>query len=265
MPAYMPRYALKIEYDGGRFAGWQKQDGPLTVQGAVHDALRMLEADVPSISAAGRTDAGVHALGQVAHCDMEKDWTPFRLAEALNYHLKPLPVAIVDAASVPCDFHARFSAKERRYHYRIVCRRAPLTIDGGHAWGIPRRLDAGAMQSAAQFLVGRHDFTTFRASECQARSPVRTVDAVDVKTSGSDVIIISVRARSFLYRQVRSFVGTLERIGAGAWPPERLLNALMARDRAACGPVAPPDGLYLTGVRYEPDPFIAIDGRSAIR
>jgi len=264
MPAYMPRYALKIEYDGGRFAGWQKQDGPLTVQGAVHGALCRLEADIRGISAAGRTDAGVHALGQVAHCDMEKDWTPFRLAQALNYHLKPLPVAIVDAASVPGDFHARFSARERRYHYRIVCRRAPLTIDGGRAWRVPRRLDAGAMQSAARFLVGRHDFTTFRASECQARSPVRTVDAVDVTASGNDVII-SVRARSFLYRQVRSFVGTLERIGAGAWPPERMLEALMARDRAACGPLAPPDGLYLAGVRYEPDPFIAIDECRAIR
>lgn len=254
MPAFMPRYALKIEYDGGHFSGWQKQDGPPTVQGAVQDALSRLETDVPGISAAGRTDAGVHAFGQVAHCDMSKDWTPYRLAEALNYHLKPLPVAIIDAASVPADFHARFSARERRYRYRIVCRRAPLTLDRGLAWRIGRHLDAKAMHSAAQHLVGKHDFTTFRASQCQARSPVKSVDGVEV-TAAADEVFVSVRARSFLHSQVRSFVGTLERVGSGAWSPERVLEALIARDRNACGPLAPPDGLYLTGVRYEPDPF----------
>ncbi len=254
MPVRMPRYALKIEYDGGHFSGWQKQDGPPTVQGAVEEALGKIEPGIPGISAAGRTDAGVHALGQVAHCDMLKDWTPFRLAAALNYHLKPLPVAIIDAVPVPGDFHARFSARERRYRYRIICRRAPLALDRGFAWRVSRKLDAAAMNAAAQPLVGRHDFTTFRASECQASSPVKTIDEIAVAGTNGE-ILISVRARSFLHSQVRSFVGTLERVGAGAWPPERVSQALLARDRAACGPLAPPDGLYLTSVRYDPDPF----------
>ncbi len=255
MSGRMPRYALKIEYDGGPFSGWQKQDGVPTVQGAIHEALAKLEADVSGVSAAGRTDAGVHAIGQVAHCDLTREWKPFRLAEALNHHLKPLPVAIVDAVSVTDGFHARFSALERRYHYRIVCRRAPLALDQGLAWRVPRRLDTQAMRSAARHLVGRHDFTTFRASECQARSPVKTVDALEITAAG-DGILVSVRARSFLHSQVRSFVGTLERVGAGAWPAERVSDALKARSRAACGPLAPPDGLYLTDIRYDPDPFI---------
>ncbi len=254
MPVRMPRYALKIEYDGGHFAGWQRQDGPPTVQGAVEEALERIEPGVPGISAAGRTDAGVHALGQVAHCDMLKDWTPFRLAAALNFHLKPRPVAIIDAMPVPDDFHARFSARERRYRYRIICRRAPLALDRGFAWRVSRHLDVAAMIAAAQHLVGRHDFTTFRASECQASSPVKTIDEMEV-TATKGEIHISVRARSFLHSQVRSFVGTLERVGTGAWPSERVSEALLARDRAACGPLAPPEGLYLTGVGYDPDPF----------
>lgn len=254
MPAHMPRYALKIEYDGGHFSGWQKQDGPLTVQGALQEALARLDPEVPGISAAGRTDAGVHALGQVAHCDMMRTWEPFRLSEALNHHLKPLPIAIVAVAAVPDDFHARFTARERRYRYRIICRRAPLTLDRGLAWRVPRKLDIDAMRVAARHLVGRHDFTTFRASECQARSPVRTIDAIEVTTSDHEVFV-TVRARSFLHSQVRSFVGTLERVGADAWPSEQVRESLEARDRAACGPLAPPDGLYLTEVRYDPDPF----------
>ncbi len=250
----MPRYALKIEYHGGPFAGWQRQAEHASVQGALEEALARLEREVPSIAAAGRTDAGVHALGQVAHCDLTHDWDPFRLSQAVNYHLKPLPVAVVGAALVDEGFHARFSAVERRYRYRIICRRAPLTFDKGLAWRVQQPLDAAAMQAGAGFLVGHHDFTTFRASQCQARSPVKTVDAVTVAAQG-DEISVSVRARSFLHNQVRSFVGTLERVGAGKWAPERVGEVLQACDRAACGPVAPPDGLYLTGVGYEVDPF----------
>jgi len=250
----MPRYALKIEYHGGPFSGWQRQVEHPSVQGAIEAALAKLETDVPSIAAAGRTDAGVHALGQVAHCDMTKEWDAFRLSEALNFHLKPLPVSVVAAARVDEEFHARFSAQERRYRYRVICRRAPLTFDSGLAWKVPQALDVDAMREAAQFLIGRHDFTTFRATQCQAKSPVKSVDEIGIEGSGEE-IVISVRARSFLHNQVRSFVGTLERVGAGAWQPERVRDALQACDRAACGPVSPPDGLYLVGVGYLVDPF----------
>jgi len=250
----MPRYALKTEYHGGPFSGWQRQAAHPSVQGAIESALAALEPDVPSIAAAGRTDAGVHALGQVAHCDMAKDWDPFRLSEALNYHLKPLPVAVVAAARVDETFHARFSARERRYRYRVICRRAPLTFNKGLVWKVPQPLDIDAMRAGAAHLVGLHDFTTFRASECQAKSPVKTVDALEIEEIG-DEIVVSVRARSFLHNQVRSFVGTLERVGAGAWAPDRVHDALQACNRAACGPVAPPDGLYLVGVGYPDDPF----------
>ncbi len=250
----MPRYALKIEYHGGGFAGWQRQKDHPSVQASVEEALRRLERDAPGIAAAGRTDAGVHALGQVAHCDLARDWEPFRLSEALNFHLKPARVAVIAAARVGEDFHARFSAVERRYLYRVVCRRAPLTHARGLAWKVPGPLDAGAMRTAARHLVGRHDFTTFRAAGCQANSPVKTVDALEIEEAGAE-IAIHVRARSFLHNQVRSFVGTLERVGAGTWPPARMAEALAARDRAACGPVAPPDGLYLAGVDYPEDPF----------
>jgi len=256
------RYALKIEYDGGPFSGWQRQKNHPSVQQAVEDALRKLEADAPGIAAAGRTDAGVHALGQVAHCDLRKDWEPFRLGEALNHHLKPLPVAVVAVAKTRKDFHARFSAIQRRYMFRLVSRRAPVVLDRGRVWQVPRRLHVAAMQAAADMLVGRHDFTTFRAAECQADSPVKTLDSFEIEESpyphGWEVRF-HLRARSFLHNQVRSFVGTLERVGAGAWPPERVGEALRARDRAACGPVAPPHGLYLAGVRYETDPFIGGD------
>ena len=254
----MPRYALKIEYDGGPFAGWQRQDGLPTVQGAIETALCALEPDVPSIAAAGRTDAGVHAWGQVAQCDMARDWDPFRLSEALNYHLKPAPVAIRAAALVAPDWHARFSATERRYTYVIACRRAPLALDAGRAWLVKGGLDPEAMQAAAHALVGRHDFTTFRASICQAKSPVKTLDAAEVEAvdgPGGTQIRLHFRARSFLHNQVRSMVGSLERVGAGKWSPEELRDALEARDRTACGPVAPPEGLYLTGVGYNDDPF----------
>ena len=254
----MPRYALKIEYDGAPFAGWQRQADQPSVQGAVEAALGKLERDVPSIAAAGRTDAGVHALGQVAQCDLAKDWAPFRLMEALNYHLKPAPVAVVACARVGEDFHARFSAVERRYLFRLVSRRAPLVHDRGHAWRVAHALDAGAMQAGADRLVGRHDFTTFRSVQCQADSPVKTLDALDIEAApypGGTEFRFHVRARSFLHNQVRSFVGTLERVGAGAWSPDDVTAALEARDRAACGPVCPPDGLYLAGVGYPEDPF----------
>lgn len=254
----MPRYALKLEYDGAPFAGWQRQAYQPSVQGALEAALARLEADVPSIAAAGRTDAGVHATGQVAHCDMARDWDPFRLSEALNWHLKPAPVAVVAAARVPEDWHARFSAIERRYTYRVICRRAPLVHQAGRAWHVRGDLDFAAMAEAGKHLIGRHDFTTFRASICQAKSPVKTLDDLRVEAvalANGREIRFHLRARSFLHNQVRSIVGTLERVGAGAWTPDDVARALAAADRAACGPVAPPDGLYLTGVGYPEDVF----------
>ena len=254
----MPRYALKIEYDGAPFAGWQRQKDQPSVQGAVEAALARLEPEIPSIAAAGRTDAGVHAFAQVAHCDMARDWDPFRLSEALNYHLKPAPVAIVTCARVPEGFHARFSATERRYLFRLVSRRAPLTHDAGKAWQVAHPLDLQPMRAAARHLLGQHDFTTFRASICQAASPVKTLDAFEIEEQpypGGREFRFSLRARSFLHNQVRSFVGTLERVGAGAWTPDDVKAALEARDRAACGPVCPPHGLYLAGVTYPDDPF----------
>ncbi|HKL69895.1 tRNA pseudouridine(38-40) synthase TruA [Salibaculum sp.] len=255
----MPRYALKVEYNGQPFHGWQRQTELSTVQGAIEGALARLERRPHAIVGAGRTDAGVHALGQVAHCDLDKDWAPFRLSEALNYHLRPAPVAILDCARVAPDWHARFSAVERRYDFRLVARRPPLTHDKGLAWRVPQRLDIEAMRAGAAHLLGRHDFTTFRSSICQADSPVKTLDALEIeqhpRPEGGMEFRFHVRARSFLHNQVRSFVGTLERVGVGAWDPVRVKTALEARDRAACGPVCPPDGLYLAGVGYARDPF----------
>ena len=257
----MPRYALKIEYDGRPFAGWQAQADQPSVQQAVEAALARLDPGFAAgsrIAAAGRTDAGVHATGQVAHADLARDWDPFRLAEALNWHLKPAPVAILAAAAVPGDFHARFSATERRYLFRLVARRAPLTHGRGTAWQVLNPLDAQAMREGAAHLVGRHDFTTFRSSICQAQSPIKTLDEIAIEERpiphGMEYRF-HLRARSFLHNQVRSIVGTLERVGAGSWPPARMAEALAARDRAACGPVCPPHGLYLTGVGYPADPF----------
>lgn len=255
----MFRFALQIDYDGGPFCGWQRQAGGLpSVQQAVEEALARLDPGAPRIAAAGRTDAGVHATGQVAHADLAKDWNPFRLAEALNWHLKPQPVAVIGCARVADDFHARFSAQERRYLFRIVARRAPLTQDRGFAWQVLKPLDLGALRDGAQRLVGRHDFTTFRSVLCQAKSPVKTLDEIEVSDHpypGGREYRLRFRARSFLHNQVRSMVGTLERVGAGAWAPAEVSAALQARDRAACGPVAPPQGLYLTAVRYPADPF----------
>ncbi|MEJ6397529.1 tRNA pseudouridine(38-40) synthase TruA [Yoonia sp. 208BN28-4] len=254
----MPRFALQIEYDGSPFAGWQRQADQPSVQGAIEAALARLQPGQHTIAAAGRTDAGVHATAQVAHCDLTRDWDPFRLSEALNFHLKPAPVAIVGAARVADDWHARFSAHERRYLFRIIARRAPLTFEAGQAWRINHTLNLTAMQAGADQLLGEHDFTTFRSTMCQAQSPVKTLDALDVtevpRANGTEYQF-RVRARSFLHNQVRSFVGTLERVGAGAWTPDDVGRALAARDRAACGPVCPPMGLYLAGVGYPDDPF----------
>ncbi|GAA6208316.1 tRNA pseudouridine(38-40) synthase TruA [Cognatishimia sp. WU-CL00825] len=254
----MVRIALKVEYDGAPFAGWQRQADQPSVQGAIEAALAKLEPGAHTIAAAGRTDAGVHGLAQVAHCDLKRDWTPFRLSEALNFHLKPAPVSIVDAAVVDDDWHARFSAVERRYLFRILMRRAPATHQSGLVWQVKNPLDVQAMQQAAQHLLGLHDFTTFRSSICQAASPVKTLDALEVKakeTLWGDEVHFRVRARSFLHNQVRSFVGTLERVGSGAWAPDDVKTALEAADRARCGPVCPPQGLYLAGVKYPQDPF----------
>ncbi|SFQ35309.1 tRNA pseudouridine38-40 synthase [Roseivivax halotolerans] len=255
----MPRYALMVEYDGGPFAGWQRQADQPSVQGAIEAALAKLEPGPHTIAAAGRTDSGVHARGQVAHTDLAKDWQPFRLQEALNYHLKPAPVAIRRAARVGDEFHARFSAGERRYLYRVLNRRARAVLEAGQVWQVQKSLDLSAMREGAALLLGKHDFTTFRSTMCQAKSPVKTLDAFEVdeiETEAGREIRFRLRARSFLHNQVRSFVGTLERVGAGAWRPEDVRRALEARDRAACGPVAPPQGLYLMGVGYPEDPFV---------
>ena len=254
----MPRYALKIEYHGAPFNGWQRQVDQPTVQGAIEAALAKLEPGAHTIAAAGRTDTGVHGLAQVAHCDMARDWRPFRLGEALNYHLKPQPIAITDCVLAPDDFHARFSALERRYHFRILSRRAPAVHQAGLVWQIKHGLDVEAMQAAADLLVGKHDFTTFRSTVCQAESPVKTLDRLQVsqvETMTGTEYHFDVRARSFLHNQVRSFVGSLERVGAGSWSVADMGTALAAKDRAACGPVCPPQGLYLAHVSYPVDPF----------
>lgn len=254
----MPRYALKVEYHGAPFAGWQRQKDQATVQGAIENALARLEPRAHTIAAAGRTDAGVHALAQVAHCDMNGVWDPFRLSEALNYHLKPAPVAITACAAVGGAWHARFSACQRQYLFRILMRRAPATHQDGLVWQVKHELDVSRMQAAAALLIGRHDFTTFRSTICQADSPVKTLDKLDIKrveTSQGPEVHFDVRARSFLHNQVRSFVGTLERAGAGTWSPDQVGAALAAKNRAACGPVCPPQGLYLAHVEYEDAPF----------
>lgn len=255
----MPRFALRIDYDGGPFQGWQRQaEGQPSVQAAVEAALSRLEPGAHTIAAAGRTDAGVHATGQVATVDLSREWDTFRLGEALNFHLKPLPVAVLAVARVADDFHARFSATERRYVFRLVARRAPVTHDRGRVWQVLNPLDVAAMRAGAAHLLGLHDFTTFRSSICQARSPVKTLDSLEISEhpyAGGREYRFALRARSFLHNQVRSIVGTLERVGAGAWHPDRVAEALAARDRAACGPVCPPQGLYLTGVGYPADPF----------
>jgi tRNA pseudouridine38-40 synthase len=247
----VPRYKLTIEYEGAPFAGWQIQADRPTVQGVLTAAIEALSGEKTPVQGAGRTDAGVHARGQVAHVDLAKDWDTDTVRDALNAHLRPNPVAIVSAERVADGFNARTSAVRRHYLYRIINRRADLTLDAGRAWRVPRPLDAAAMHAAAQRLVGKHDFTTFRSTECQAKSPVKTLQQLDVERAGNDVIVLA-SARSFLHSQVRSMVGSLVMAGEGKWSADDLSRVLAAADRTACGQVAPPDGLYLMRVDYEP-------------
>src|SRR5438105_4406474 len=245
----MPRYKLLIEYDGSPFVGWQIQSSGLSVQGVLMAAIEAFCGERVRARGAGRTDAGVHALAQVAHIDLGKDWEGNTVRDALNAHLRPHPIAVLAAEQVPESFNARFSARQRHYLYRIVNRRADLALARGRAWRLPRVLDHAAMQVGAQRLVGRHDFTTFRDADCQAKSPVKTLDRLDVEREGEEVRI-STAARSFLHSQVRSMVGALVAVGEGRWTADDLATALAACDRAACGPVAPPEGLYLVRVEY---------------
>jgi tRNA pseudouridine38-40 synthase len=251
----MPRYAFLVEYDGAPFAGWQRQSGQPSVQQSIEEALSHLEPGPTTIAGAGRTDTGVHARGQVAHVDLSKTWDPFKLGQALNAHLRPLPVAIRACAGVSDDFHARFSAIRRDYRYRIIVRSAPLALDRGFAWQVPNLDQIAAMRQAASHLIGQHDFPTFRSVHCQALSPLKTLDKIDIEHDG-ETVDFHLSARSFLHNQVRSIIGTLERVGAGRWSPENVANALKAKDRSACGPVAPPDGLTLMNVGYPSDPFV---------
>ena len=245
----MSRYRLTIEYDGTAFVGWQRQANGPSIQEAIEDAIVRLSGEQATLAGAGRTDAGVHALGQVAHLDLGRDLEPEKLMRAINFHLRPRPIVVLSAELAAADFHARFSATARRYLYRIVNRPAPPTLDRGRAWHMPARLNARAMHRAAQTLIGRHDFTTFRAKACQAESPVKTLDELRVIRRG-DEIRIEATARSFLHRQVRNMVGTLKLVGEGKWTEDDVASALAARDRAAGGPTAPADGLYLVEVLY---------------
>jgi tRNA pseudouridine38-40 synthase len=245
----MPRYKLTIEYDGRGFVGWQRQENGPSVQEALERAVVGFCGEKVNIFAAGRTDAGVHALGQVAHFDIDRDARPETVRNALNFHLKPEPVAVLKAEAVQSDFHARFSARQRVYLYRVTNRRAPLALERGRTWWVPTPLDVPAMAAAARALVGRHDFTSFRASICQAASPVKTLDAVAVARDGVE-IRIEVRARSFLHHQVRNIVGTLRRVGEGKWTAADVAAILAARDRCKAGPTAPAEGLYLVSVTY---------------
>ncbi|MFP4002218.1 MAG: tRNA pseudouridine(38-40) synthase TruA [Alphaproteobacteria bacterium] len=245
----MTRYQLILEYDGTPFVGWQRQNNGPSVQQALEEAIAGFCGETVTVFAAGRTDTGVHALGQVVHFDIEKQTAAATVRDALNHHLKPAPVAVLEAREAEPEFHARFDALGRHYLYRIVNRRAPLTLDRNRAWLVVRPLDADAMHEAAQALTGRHDFTTFRAAQCQSASPVKTLDAISVSRQ-LDEVVVKVSARSFLHHQVRSIVGSLAQVGLGRWPVEKIARILEARDRSACGALAPPHGLYLERVDY---------------
>lgn len=251
----MPRYVLLVEYDGAGFVGWQRQETGPSVQQALEEAAAPLAPHDPVVAvAAGRTDAGVHAEAQVAHLDLARDLDPMRLCEALNFHLGAQPVSVLRAARAAEEFHARFSAVGRAYRYDILDRRGRPALAAGRVWHVKRRLDEGAMQAAAALLVGRHDFTSFRAAACQAASPVKTLDRLEVVRDG-DLVRVIAEARSFLHHQVRNMVGTLKLVGEGRWTAAGVAAALAARDRSAAGPTAPAQGLTLTAVRYPLDPF----------
>jgi len=245
----MTRFRLTLEYDGSPFVGWQRQDNGPSVQAALETAIEKLSGERVTVTGSGRTDAEVHALGQVAHFDLEKPFEPGKIRDGLNHFLRSDPVVVLDAAIADADFHARFSARSRHYLFRILNRRSPPALDDKRVWHISARLDAEAMHAAAQTLVGQHDFTTFRAAECQAQSPVKTLDRLDVSRRGEE-IHLEASARSFLHHQIRSFAGTLKLVGEGKWTPRDVADALAAKDRARCGPVSPPDGLYLARVDY---------------
>jgi tRNA pseudouridine38-40 synthase len=248
----MPRYRLTLEYDGTPFAGWQVQALAPSVQGRLGEAIHKFCGETVVPRGAGRTDAGVHAIAQVAHIDLAREWPPGTVQAAVNFHLKPDPIAVIDCAVAAADFDARFSAVARHYRYRILARRGPPALEANRVWWVPQRLEPRTMAEAARALVGRHDFTTFRAAGCQARSPVKTLDRLEVARSGEE-ILVEASARSFLHHQVRSMVGSLKLVGEGKWNAAGLAGALAARDRAACGTVAPARGLYLVRVDYAAD------------
>jgi tRNA pseudouridine38-40 synthase len=244
------RYKLALEYDGGPYSGWQRLGDIPSVQGAIENAVEKLTGVRSEVVGSGRTDAGVHAMGQVAHVDIDKHFpSPQRLADALNAHLRPHPIAVLSAGEAAPEFHARFDAVRRAYTYNVVWRRAPLTLQRGYIWRVPRALDLAAMDAAAQRLIGHHDFTTFRDANCQAKSPVKTLDVATV-LGGQEGASFTFEARSFLHRQVRSMVGTLVEVGLGKMTADHVAAALAAKDRGRCGPVAPADGLYLMRVDY---------------
>lgn len=245
----MTRFKLTLEYDGGPFVGWQRQENGPSIQQAVEEAIEKFSGETVIVYGSGRTDAGVHALGQIAHFDLDKQTDANRVREALNFHLKPDPIAVLTAEETDADFHARFDATERRYLYRLTTRRAPPALERGRVWHVAQELDADRMDDAAQVLVGKHDFTTFRAAQCQAKSPVKTLSKISV-AQVSDEIHVNVCAPSFLHHQVRSITGSLKMVGEGKWSKADLKAALAACDRAACGIVAPPEGLYLVKVLY---------------
>jgi tRNA pseudouridine38-40 synthase len=248
----MPRYRITIEYDGTRFVGWQRQAEGVSIQGSLETAIQKFSGETVGVRGAGRTDAGVHALGQVAHFDLAKSWEPGRIRDAINFHLRPHAIAVLSSSLVDDTFDARFSAVKRHYEYRILTRRAPPVLKRNHVWWTMRDLDAGAMHEAAQVFIGKHDFTTFRAAQCQAKSPIKTLDVFDVSRQGEE-IVCRVSARSFLHHQVRSMVGCLALVGRDQWAPDDMRAALEARDRAALGLNAPPEGLYFVRADYPDD------------
>ncbi|MBL4646134.1 MAG: tRNA pseudouridine(38-40) synthase TruA [Hyphomicrobiales bacterium] len=248
----MPRYKLFIEYDGTPYCGWQRQPNQLSVQGTIETAIQKFSGKEHLVHGSGRTDAGVHAICQIAHLDLDNDYPCDTVRDALNFHLKPEPtIAILAVECVDDDFDARFSAVQRHYLYRFQSRRPPTVLLNNRVWWVPRSLNADIMHEAAQLLLGNHDFTTFRATQCQAKSPVKTIDAISVVQTDTDELQLTVSARSFLHSQIRSFAGSLKLVGDGKWSPSDLKRSLEAKNRKACGPVAPPHGLYLVQVDYE--------------